>query len=175
MNGHLCWFRMWSEAVDDEKLRLLAFEDRWHFIALLCVKAQGLLDDPGELMLRKVAVKLGLQLRELDEVARRLAEVGLVDIATLQPIENNIVCTPSRPPSHEWRLIRETVFLRDDFTCAYCGRRGVKMECDHVIPVSRGGSNDLENLVASCFDCNRSKRDKTIEEWMANPNASSRS
>lgn len=87
MNGHLLWFRMWSEAVDDEKLRLLAFEDRWHFVAILCCKAQGLLDDPGELMQRKVAVKLGLRLRELDEVARRLAEVGLIDITTLQPLE----------------------------------------------------------------------------------------
>jgi hypothetical protein len=76
---------MWSEAVDDEKLRLLAFEDRWHFVALLCCKAQGLLDNPGDLMQRKVAVKLGLQLRELDEVARRLAEVGLIDQVTLQP------------------------------------------------------------------------------------------
>jgi len=86
MNGALPWFRLWAEAVDDEKLRLLAFEDRWHFVALLCCKAQGLLNDPGELMMRKVAVKLGLQLRELDEVARRLAEVGLIDRATLQPI-----------------------------------------------------------------------------------------
>jgi hypothetical protein len=36
-------------------------------------------------MQRKVAVKLGLQVRELDEVARRLAEVGLIDQGTLQP------------------------------------------------------------------------------------------
>lgn len=86
MNGHLLWFRLWSEAVDDEKLRLLAYEDRWHFIAILCCKAQGLLDNPGDLMQRKVSVKLGLQVRELDEVARRLAEVGLVDAETLQPI-----------------------------------------------------------------------------------------
>ena len=86
MNGHLSWFRLWADAVDDEKLRLLAFEDRWHFVALLCCKAQGLLDEPGDLMARKIAVKLGLQLRELDEVARRLAEVGLIDQADFQPL-----------------------------------------------------------------------------------------
>jgi hypothetical protein len=76
---------MYSEAVDDEKLRLLAFEDRWHFFALLCCKAQGLLDGDDALMHRKIAVKMGLAIRELDEVARRLAEVGLVDAETLQP------------------------------------------------------------------------------------------
>ena len=81
------WFRLYSEAVDDEKLRLLAFEDRWHFIALLCCKNNGILDEmQTTLMRRKVAVKLGLDLRELGEVARRLAEVGLIDQETLQPL-----------------------------------------------------------------------------------------
>lgn len=81
------WFRLYSEAVDDEKLRLLAFEDRWHFIALLCCKNNGILDEAQTvLMRRKVAVKLGLDLRELGEVARRLAEVGLIDEESLQPL-----------------------------------------------------------------------------------------
>lgn len=84
------WFRLYSEAVDDEKLRLLAFEDRWHFIAILCCKNTGILDEQNiDLMRRKVAVKLGLDLRELGEVSRRLAEVGLIDNETLQPIKWN--------------------------------------------------------------------------------------
>ncbi|EXU79083.1 hypothetical protein AX13_08310 [Comamonas aquatica DA1877] len=37
--------------------------------------------------MRKVAVKLGLDVRSLEEVAPRLAEVGLVDQATLQPVK----------------------------------------------------------------------------------------
>ncbi|CAN7304869.1 hypothetical protein LJR296_001430 [Cupriavidus necator] len=82
----LPWFRMYTEAVDDEKLRLLAFEDRWHFVALLCCKGQGVLDDAGPLLMRKVAVKLGLDVRTLEDVARRLAEVGLIDEKSLQPI-----------------------------------------------------------------------------------------
>lgn len=82
----LPWFRMYTEAVDDEKLRLLAFEDRWHFIALLCCKGQGILDADDPLLMRKVAVKLGLDVRSLEEVARRLAEIGLIDETTLQPV-----------------------------------------------------------------------------------------
>lgn len=81
----LPWFRMYHEAIDDEKLRLLACEDRWHFVALLCCKAKGILDDGGALLRRKVAVKLGLSTNELDEVARRLSEVDLIDKDTLQP------------------------------------------------------------------------------------------
>ena len=82
----LPWFRAYTEMVDDEKLRLLAFEDRWHFVALLCLKGQGVLDETGSLLFRKVAVKLGLDVRSVEEVARRLSEVGLIDENTLQPI-----------------------------------------------------------------------------------------
>jgi hypothetical protein len=79
---------MYSRSVDDEKLRLLAFEDRWHFVALLCCKSMEILDDSDlQLMRRKVAVKLGLDVQELGEVARRLSEVGLIDRDTLQPIK----------------------------------------------------------------------------------------
>jgi hypothetical protein len=85
MSG-LQWFRLYHRIVDDEKLRLLAFEDRWHFVALCCLKADGLLDTPNDsLRSRKIAVKLGVQLRELDEIGRRLQEVGLVD-ENLSPV-----------------------------------------------------------------------------------------
>jgi hypothetical protein len=85
MSG-LQWFRLYHRIVDDEKLRLLAFEDRWHFVALCCLKADGLLDTPiDSLRSRKIAVKLGVQLRELDEIGRRLQEVGLVD-ENLSPV-----------------------------------------------------------------------------------------
>jgi hypothetical protein len=71
----------------------------------------------------------------------------------------------SRPCSQGWVKVRSEVFRRDDFTCRYCGERGGRLECDHVIPVSRGGSDNISNLVTACFKCNRSKRAKTVEEW----------
>lgn len=72
-----------------------------------------------------------------------------------------------RPSAEVWIKLRRKVFERDDFTCAYCAKRGVRLECDHVIPVSRGGSNELSNLVAACRPCNRRKRAKTPAEWLA--------
>lgn len=88
MSGGLPWLRLYTETVDDEKLRLLAFEDRWHFIALLCCKGSGLLDagDSPELLRRKVGVKLGLDARALDAALLRLSEVGLIDLESLQPL-----------------------------------------------------------------------------------------
>jgi hypothetical protein len=71
-----------------------------------------------------------------------------------------------RPSAEVWNKIRANIFKRDNYTCQYCGEYGKKLECDHVIPVSRGGSHQDDNLVAACFKCNRSKRDKLIEEWL---------
>jgi len=87
MNPKMPWFRFYGEAVDDEKLRLLDFGDRWQFVALLCLKSQGVLDEPSDpLLRRKVAVKLGVDMATLDEIARRLADVGLIDQESLQPV-----------------------------------------------------------------------------------------
>ena len=66
---------------------------------------------------------------------------------------------------YQFKKIKSEVFKRDDYTCKYCGSRGGELECDHIHPVSKGGSNDLDNLATACKPCNRSKRDKTVEEW----------
>lgn len=71
-----------------------------------------------------------------------------------------------RPSGPAWMMLRSETFARDDYTCTYCGERGGRLECDHVVPVARGGSDDPSNLTTACRDCNRSKRDKTLEEWL---------
>jgi len=62
------------------------------------------------------------------------------------------------------RSLRFDIFDRDHFVCQYCGKRPpeVTLECDHVIPASKGGPTIEENLTTSCFDCNRGKGAKEI-------------
>lgn len=67
--------------------------------------------------------------------------------------------------SGEWAAIRSAIFARDDYTCRYCGERGGRLECDHVIPVSRGGDSTPDNLATACFGCNRSKGAKQLQQW----------
>lgn len=59
---------------------------------------------------------------------------------------------------------RFKVFERDNYTCRYCGQKPpeVKLEVDHFIPRSKEGSDDMINLLTSCFDCNRGKRDRVV-------------
>lgn len=83
------------------------------------------------------------------------------------PLSDFIQPHHGRPPAQEWADLRTMVFERDDYTCRYCGERGKRLECDHVFPVARGGDSTPDNLAAACIQCNRSKRDKTVEEWFA--------
>lgn len=60
------------------------------------------------------------------------------------------------PENIPWRELRKQVFARDGDTCAYCGARGAN-NIDHIIPVARGGSYDMDNLVVACKACNSKK------------------
>jgi 5-methylcytosine-specific restriction endonuclease McrA len=48
--------------------------------------------------------------------------------------------------------------------CTYCGVAG-KMTLDHVVPIQRGGSHSVGNLVPACGSCNFSKGQKLLIEW----------
>lgn len=58
--------------------------------------------------------------------------------------------------------VREYVFNRDNHQCQSCGKNRLetKLSIDHIIPLAKGGSNDISNLQTLCFQCNREKTDK---------------
>lgn len=60
---------------------------------------------------------------------------------------------------------RRFVLSRDEYCCYYCGAvgPGVKLHIDHVKPVDKGGTNDIDNLVTSCDNCNTTKNNKYSE------------
>jgi 5-methylcytosine-specific restriction endonuclease McrA len=69
---------------------------------------------------------------------------------------------PAREPLRP--RLRWHVLNRDGHRCRACGRSaqetGVRLEVDHIEPVSAGGTDDLSNLRALCWECNRGKGGK---------------
>ena len=65
--------------------------------------------------------------------------------------------------------LRTHLFERDGWTCHYCGDAVTTESAtlDHLVPVSMGGMNTAENLVAACFLCNSVKSGKTYEQAAA--------
>lgn len=70
-----------------------------------------------------------------------------------------------------WARLRDAVFARDAYTCQYCQRKGIPLECDHIVPLIKGGTNEAGNLITSCEDCNRSKGGKQLGEWRGRNNS----
>ena len=67
---------------------------------------------------------------------------------------------PDHLGSIEWKRTRLVVLRRDQNICAYCG--DVATQVDHVVPRVDGGSDALDNLVASCRRCNLLKGRRSV-------------
>jgi len=70
--------------------------------------------------------------------------------------------------THHRKITRRAVFARDGWSCQYCGSKG-NLTVDHVIPRSKGGTSDWDNIVASCAPCNRRKGDRLPQQVGMHP------
>lgn len=63
------------------------------------------------------------------------------------------------------KKMRFDVFKRDNFTCGYCGGTPPKviLEVDHILARKNGGEDRIDNLISSCFDCNRGKSSQRLD------------
>lgn len=61
------------------------------------------------------------------------------------------------------RFCRENVYIRDNFTCQYCGDKlpSRHLTLDHVVPASKMGPKNWTNVVAACRECNQRKANRT--------------
>lgn len=82
---------------------------------------------------------------------------SVVALREYQPFGNRVAFT------------RYNVFLRDHFTCQYCGDpfKPKHLTFDHVIPRCRGGATDWENIVSACESCNTQKDDQDLQPLKA--------
>lgn len=70
------------------------------------------------------------------------------------------------PGSYTWAEVTR-LWITFDKQCAYCHEPTslADIQAEHVIPLSRGGRNDIGNLLPSCGPCNSDKRDLLLDQW----------
>lgn len=63
-------------------------------------------------------------------------------------------------------VTKAKLLRRDRYTCAYCGQvhAAHDLQCEHIVPASRGGAWAWMNLVSACAACNGRKADRTPDE-----------
>jgi 5-methylcytosine-specific restriction endonuclease McrA len=71
-----------------------------------------------------------------------------------------------QPKRYEVRFTRHNIYMRDHYQCQYCGRvlHPEQLTYDHVIPRSKGGKINWQNIVTCCIACNKRKGKETLEQ-----------
>ncbi len=113
--------------------------------------------------------------------ARRALVLVLKGTATAEEVDGSFIhsarvtfripsvirLTEFRRIPHQTRaLSRKNILMRDRYTCQFCGRAlpAGELTLDHVIPRSKGGHTDWDNLVACCHKCNTFKGNRSPED-----------
>jgi len=117
--------------------------------------------------------ELGMDAESILAVVEAMETANCDDAPADDPLEARRAAARARTARYRARLdvlmsaeTRSAVFTRDGFACVYCGSPD-DLTCDHVVPVSKGGATELDNLRTACRPCNSSKRDKPLELWLA--------
>ena len=166
------WFQIKSNYRVDARLRILTADEHRVWFNLLCYAAEQK-PNRGAILnydMDVLAVEVANGNNEL--LTQVLYQLSRLRIINIDQSINIIFCDFNniKEPEYrkEWRsLSRElspAIFSRDENMCTYCGAKEY-LTIDHILPLSRGGSNNKDNLTTACRSCNSRKHNKTIEEW----------
>ncbi len=84
-------------------------------------------------------------------------------VSTKIKIPSVVVLRDYVKPQRKVAFTRFNLFLRDEFSCQYCGTAG-DLTFDHVVPRARGGRTSWENVVAACSKCNLRKGSRSLRQ-----------
>ncbi|MBW2732980.1 MAG: HNH endonuclease [Deltaproteobacteria bacterium] len=112
----------------------------------------------------KRAIRLQI-LDKVEVVETYDREVRSVRLVLKLPSVVRLVGALALRPKHV-KFSRENVLARDRWRCQYCGdhKPTPQLTLDHVIPRSRGGPTNWQNIVTACKDCNHHKANRTPRE-----------
>lgn len=175
------WFRFYAESVNDPKIQRLPAHQFKTWINLLCLASSN----GGKLPRRD---DIAFQLRMSDHDAQvqldDLIGIGLLDILPDGGIEphnwkgRQYVADSSAgrvqkyrdkrkaaglPMVSDYSRFKPELIARDGEACAYCASTD-KLVVDHMMPISQGGVDDIDNLCLACKGCNSGKAGRTPEQ-----------
>ena len=108
-------------------------------------------------------IKLIEKIKKLLPITKIVIEVASFDAQKMRnPEISGIEYQQGELQGYE---VREYLLEKFNRKCAYCGKKDVPLEIEHIIPKSRGGSDRVSNLTIACHECNQSKGSQTAEEF----------
>jgi len=108
-------------------------------------------------------IKLIEQLKQILPITNVIIEVASFDQQKM--VKPEISGVEYQQGELQGYNVRNYLLEKFNHKCAYCGKKDVPLEIEHIVPKSRGGSNRVSNLTLSCHDCNQKKGNKTAKEF----------
>lgn len=108
-------------------------------------------------------IKLIEKLKSILPITKIIVQVASFDTQKMQNPEISGI----EYQQGELRGYEVRAYLLEKFghKCAYCGKRDVPLEIEHIVPKSRGGSDRVSNLTIACHECNQAKGIQTADEF----------
>jgi len=108
-------------------------------------------------------IKLIERLKRILPITKVIVEVAAFDQQKMQNPE--IRGVEYQQGELQGYAVREYLLEKWGRKCAYCGKKDVPLEVEHIVPKSRGGGDRVSNLTIACQKCNQEKGNKTAEEF----------
>ena len=142
--------------LDRDESQIVYYEDRIKKMPLPVLKRHGVVDRQGDLISLSVKSLTYQQRAEIMAICEQKLGAFLKQRG-LGTWDYRLFETDPVPSD-----IRYRVLAASGGRCALCGAtsKDRRIEVDHVVPRSKGGSNDIENLQALCDECNRGKSNR---------------
>jgi hypothetical protein len=156
------WFRCFPSRILGRLAGLDRYEGHIYLVVLLRFYEVG---RPCTDTVSDLSVRTGIKSQRIISSIESLVAQGLLvrsDGGLIDP-DNERRVAGCRHNIVGWSLIRARILDRDSRVCTYCCDDATQV--DHIIPISRGGSSDDDNLTAACIVCNTSKGALTPDEW----------
>lgn len=108
-------------------------------------------------------VRIINKIKEILPITNTIMEVASFD--TQKMINPEISGIEYQQGELEGYEVREYLLEKFKRTCVYCGKTKIPLQIEHLIPLSRGGTNKISNLAIACEKCNQDKGNMTAEEY----------
>ena len=104
---------------------------------------------------------LGENAFEIRGGINRMGEQSVLSLPSILASDGSVKLSEFTPP-----LVNSYLFRRDQYLCLYCGGEfnADNLSRDHIVPVSRSGTDNWTNVVTACKRCNHRKANRTPEE-----------
>lgn len=102
----------------------------------------------------------------LEEWQAIIQQTDLLEVEVEGPLDEVKKALVRKTARQIEQAISWAVYKRDSYACRYCGKDDIPLTVDHLVLWEKGGPSTIENLVASCKKCNRTRGNTEYNEWL---------